>query len=92
MTRIRTLTGLGMKEFLADLIRIKENPLEQLSFAKYQEAPFSTIFEPVLDMETQCLAGQLAIELMGLLDRQSQRQNWGGRGHGFKRGFVWRWV
>ena len=42
--------------------------------------------------QTQCLAGQLAVELMGLLDRQSQRQNWGGRGHGFKRGFVWRWV
>ncbi len=61
MTRIRTLTGLGMKEFLADLIRIKENPLEQLSFAKYQEAPFSTIFEPVLDMEMQVFPSRVEL-------------------------------
>lgn len=51
MTQVRTLTELGTKEFLIDLIKIRKNPAETVSFAKYHEAPFSNLFEPTIEIE-----------------------------------------
>ncbi|MCX6699309.1 MAG: hypothetical protein NTV68_05185 [Methanomicrobiales archaeon] len=61
MTGIRTLTGLGTKEFLTDLIKIKENPLEPFSVAKYHEAPFSNLFEPTIEVEAKIFPSRMEL-------------------------------
>ena len=87
MTYVRILNNQGKKEFLDLIVKIKENPSENISFEQFHEEPCSKLFVPQIEIENRSFLSRMEFgshlnELFQEIPRSSLINNEG----------LWNWL